>query len=157
MTHVAHAFVTCLGTGCNPGERRTAAGRRETALWRASTITHQMNRLDTFKRTAAQPLHETTASLAEARQQVRSPPLQGADGKQVCCRPATAVKLLWPAVNPALGRRDFGDLGPIWVDIASETGTGRAPAGITKGFPTALISSDGEKVAQRTEGDKNGP
>ena len=102
-------------------------------------------------------LHETTASLAEARQQVRSPPLQGADGKQVCCRPATAVKLLWPAVNPALGRRDFGDLGPIWVDIASETGTGRAPAGITKGFPTALISSDGEKVAQRTEGDRKWP
>ena len=24
------------------------------------------------------------------------------NGKQVCCRPGTAVKLLWPAVNPAL-------------------------------------------------------
>jgi hypothetical protein len=25
-----------------------------------------------------------------------------ADGKQLCCRPGTAVKLLWPAVNPTL-------------------------------------------------------
>jgi serine/threonine protein kinase len=28
--------------------------------------------------------------------------LTRADGKQLCCRPGTAVKLLWPAVNPAL-------------------------------------------------------
>jgi hypothetical protein len=67
------------------GQVETAVKTMGSMERRASTITHQMNRLDTFKRTAAQPLHETTASLAEARQQVRSPPLQGADGKQVCC------------------------------------------------------------------------
>jgi hypothetical protein len=37
--------------------------------------------------------------------------LTRAEGKQLCCRPGTAVKLLWPAVNPALARK-LGDLGP---------------------------------------------
>jgi hypothetical protein len=36
-----------------------------------------------------------------------------ADGMQLYCRPGTAVKLLWPAVNQAFGRGGIGDLGPI--------------------------------------------
>ena len=38
-----------------------------------------------------------TASLQIAAHQVRR-----AAGKQVCCRPGKAVKLLWPAGNPPL-------------------------------------------------------
>jgi hypothetical protein len=30
-----------------------------------------------------------------------------ADGKQLCCRPGTAVKLLWPAVHPALAGENW--------------------------------------------------
>jgi hypothetical protein len=37
-----------------------------------------------------------------------------ADGKQLCCRPGTAVKLIWPAVQceSGFGWRQSGDLGP---------------------------------------------
>jgi hypothetical protein len=57
-------------------------------------------------------------------------------GKQLCCRPGTAVKLLWPAVNPGFSRRKIGDYSPYC--LGSETGTGGAPAGSEKSLPTAL-------------------
>lgn len=52
------------------GQVKTAVKTMDSMERRASTITHQMNRLDTFRRTATLPLHETTTSLAEARSQV---------------------------------------------------------------------------------------
>jgi hypothetical protein len=59
-----------------------------------------------------------------------------ADGKQVCCRPGTAVKLPWPAVKSGFGRRKSGDLA-LYKARLSETGTARAPAGTTKKPPNS--------------------
>jgi hypothetical protein len=42
---------------------------------------------------AARPLHSQLHGVQE--------PTPRADEKQLCCRPGTAVKLLWPAVNSA--------------------------------------------------------
>jgi hypothetical protein len=50
-------------------------------------------------------LPHTTAcqQLRPLSREAHSTPLTSkTDGKQLCCRPGTAVKLLWPAVNPAL-------------------------------------------------------
>jgi len=52
------------------GQVQTAVTTMDSMERRASTMTHQMNRLDTFRRTATLPLHDTTTSLAEARSQV---------------------------------------------------------------------------------------
>jgi hypothetical protein len=52
------------------GQVETAVKTMDSMERRASTITHQMNRLDTFRRTATLPLHDTTTTLAEARSQV---------------------------------------------------------------------------------------
>jgi hypothetical protein len=61
-----------------------------------------------------------------------------ADGKQLCCRPGTAVKLLWPAVNSALAGENLAIEALYRPEQLSETGTDRAAAGTTKSFPTAL-------------------
>jgi hypothetical protein len=49
------------------------------------------------------------APLGEPRRAARRRTLRhekGAGLKQLCCRPGTAVKLLWPAVNPALAEEN---------------------------------------------------
>jgi hypothetical protein len=55
-----------------------------------------------------------------------------ADGKQVCCR-------FRPVLAELSQRKSFF---PICTPIISDTGTGRAPAGTTKSFPTALRGLD---------------
>jgi hypothetical protein len=52
----------------------------------------------------------------------------------LCCRPGTAVKLLWPAVNPALARERIGDLALLANIAIPKPSTGRAPAGTTSSW-----------------------
>ena len=64
----------------------------------------------------------------------------------VVLRLGTAVKLLWPAVNPGLAGR-FGDLAPYTGQYSyPKPDNGRAPAGTTKKLP----NSPGEKRNTRT-------
>jgi hypothetical protein len=58
----------------------------------------------------------------------------GCQYKQLCCRPETAVQLLWRS-KFGFGRRKSGDLGPL-LDIAYPEPA--LEAGTTQRFPTAL-------------------
>jgi hypothetical protein len=52
------------------------------------------------------------------------------------CRPGTAVKLLWPAVNPALAGENLA-IQALQLSSPSETGTGGAPARYHKKLPNS--------------------
>jgi hypothetical protein len=70
-------------------------------------------------------------------------------GKQLCCRPGTAVKLLWLAVNPAWAGCKFDEPGPEQPYIAYPTG--RAPADTTKSFPTARFRCSVDRIGAPSE------
>ena len=57
-----------------------------------------------------------------------------ADGKHLCCRPETPVKLLWPAVNPAWPEK-IGRFGPKQAYIASPNRQWQSPGRYHKKLP----------------------
>jgi hypothetical protein len=71
---------------------------------------------------------ETQSQVADRL--CKTPNQAGLMGSSCAAGPGTAVKLLWP--------EKIWRFRPIQANLVSETGTGRAPAGTTKSFPTAL-------------------
>jgi hypothetical protein len=73
-----------------------------------------------------------------------------AGGKQLCCRFRPVLAELRPAYETERKWR----LEPyMQAKSSSETGTGRAPAGTTKSFPTALVRSVQPPLNHHPEGE----
>jgi hypothetical protein len=70
-------------------------------------------------------------------------------GSSCAAGPGTAVKLLWP--------EKIWRFRPIQANLVSETGTGRAPAGTTKSFPTALTPRSLDALERKKRQAKTAP
>jgi hypothetical protein len=72
-----------------------------------------------------------------------------ADGKQSCCRPGTGSIGSKTALAGSMGEK-WAIIWPIYrLYSLSETGTGTAPAGTTKSFPTALNVHSASPLTRR--------